>query len=145
MGWKKCASLLLVLSGSALAGEPCPAEQATAVAIGAQRFPVEVAATPDARERGLSGRPGLAAASGMWFVLANIGQPGFWMRGMNFPIDLIWVSPELRVVGATTLPPCRNDPCPISYPEAPVAYVLEIDAGHFRGRRDDQVTWDCSP
>jgi len=123
-GWKKGASLLLVVSGSALAQAPCSAEQARAVRIGAQRFAAEVAATPAMQERGLSGRERLAPNAGMWFVFLEAGRPGFWMQGMRFPIDLVWVNSEQRVVGAATLPICRNDPCPIIYPPAPAAYVL---------------------
>jgi len=144
-GWKKCASLMLALSSAALAGEPCPAEQARLVEIGTQRVAVEVAATPAARERGLSGREHLALNSGMWFVLPEVGKTGFWMRGMHFPIDLIWVNSEQRVVAAATLPVCRNDPCPIVYPPAPAAYVLEIAAGRFHGRAGDRVEWECRP
>ena len=143
-GWKKCASVMLVVSGSALAQAPCPAERADRVQIGAQRFAVEVAATPAVRERGLSGRDRLAADAGMWFVLPEVGMPGFWMRGMRFPLDLIWVSPEQRVVGATTLPPCAHDPCPIAYPPAATSYVLEVAAGRFAGRAGDRVEWHCS-
>lgn len=144
-GWKTGASLMLALSSAALAGEPCPAEQARLVEIGTQRVAVEVAATPATRERGLSGREHLAPGSGMWFVLPEVGKTGFWMRGMHFPIDLIWVNSEQRVVGAATLPVCRNDPCPIVYPPTPAAYVLEIAAGRFHGRAGDRVEWECSP
>lgn len=141
--WKKCASVMLVVSASALAQTPCPAERATNVRVGAQRFLVEVAATDATRLRGLSGRERLASDTGMWFVVPEVGEPGFWMRGMRFPIDLIWVSPERKVVGSVTLPICRNDPCPISQPPSPVAYILEIEAGRFRGRVGDAVTWTC--
>ncbi|MBU1665379.1 MAG: DUF192 domain-containing protein, partial [Gammaproteobacteria bacterium] len=67
------------------------------------------------------------------------------MRGMRFPIDLIWVSQNQRVVDVATLPVCRNDPCPVTYPTAPATYVLEIGAGHFSGRVGDRVEWRCSP
>ncbi len=142
--WKSCFGLLLLFSGSALARAPCPAEQAATLRIGAQGFTVEVAATPASRERGLSGHARLSPNAGMWFVLPEAEQTGFWMRGMRFPIDLIWVSPEQRVVGAATLPVCENDPCPITYPTAPAAYVLEIRAGRFTGRVGDPVEWNCA-
>ncbi|MDD5390372.1 MAG: DUF192 domain-containing protein [Gallionellaceae bacterium] len=142
--WKSAAGLLLLL-GAALARASCPAEQARTVQIGAQRFAVEVAATPTSRERGLSGHEGLAPDSGMWFVLPEAGKIGFWMRGMRFPIDLIWVGPKQRVVGVATLPVCRDAPCPITYPAAPAAYVLEIGAGRFAGRTGDKVEWNCHP
>lgn len=142
--WKSSTVLLLLLGGSALAQTPCPAGQARVVQIGAQRFLVEVAATPATRERGLSGHERLAPDNGMWFVLPEAGKDGFWMRGMRFPIDLIWVSPNQRVVGAATLPVCRNAPCPITYPPAPAAYVLEIGAGRFAGQAGDKVAWHCA-
>lgn len=142
--WKSSAGLLLLLSGSALAQAPCPAGQARIVQIGAQRIVVEVAATPATRERGLSGHERLAPDSGMWFVLPETGKTGFWMHGMRFPIDLIWVSPNQRVVGVATLPVCRNAPCPITHPAVPAAYVLEIGAGRFAGQAGDKVEWRCA-
>jgi len=142
-GWKKCASLLLVVSATALAQAPCPAQRARDIRIGAQRFAVEVAATPAARERGLSGHKPLARNAGMWFVMPEVGLPGFWMRGMRFPIDLIWVSPDQRVLGAATLPLCRKDRCPIRYAPEPSAYVLEVAAGRFAGKAGDAVEWGC--
>jgi hypothetical protein len=142
-GWKKCASLLLVVNATALAQTPCPADRASDIRIGAQRYAVEVAATPDTRERGLSRHKPLARRQGMWFVLEETGMPGFWMRGMTFPIDLIWVSPDRRVVGMATLPLCRQEPCSISYAPEPVAYVLEIGAGRFSGKVGETVEWEC--
>ncbi len=142
-GWKKCASLLLVASATAQAQSPCPAERAREVQIGAQLFRVEVAATPEARERGLSGHRPLPRRDGMWFVMPEVGMPGFWMQGMKFPIDLVWVSPEQQVVGAERLPLCRTQPCPIRYAPEPVAYILEIGAGRFAGRVGDRVEWEC--
>ncbi len=142
--WKSCAGLLLLFCICAPAQASCPAERASSVQIGAQRFAVEVAATPATRERGLSGHERLAPDSGMWFVLPEAGTTGFWMRGMRFPIDLIWVGPNRRVVGAATLPVCRDDPCPITYPAAPAAYVLEIGAGRFAGQAGEKLTWRCA-
>ena len=148
-GWLKMglwgASLLLASGGPAWARPLCAADQARQIQIGAQRYTVEVAATAQARERGLSLRSHLAAGSGMWFVLPEAGWHGFWMRGMKMPIDLVWVSPERRVLGAATLPICIADPCPISYPPLPAAYVLELGAGGFSGNVGDSVEWACKP
>ncbi len=121
----------------------CPAKQADALRIGSQQFQVIVAATPETRERGLSGRARLPRHVGMWFVLPEVSRPGFWMRDMRFPIDLIWVNPELRVAGAVTLQPCHQARCPISLAPEPVAYVLEVAAGQFAGKPGDAVTWAC--
>jgi uncharacterized membrane protein (UPF0127 family) len=67
------------------------------------------------------------------------------MPEMNFPIDLVWVSPERRVLGAITLQPCLpTEPCRIHTPPNPVAFVLEINAGAFAGKAGDEVTWSCT-
>ncbi|MEW5769386.1 MAG: DUF192 domain-containing protein [Pseudomonadota bacterium] len=128
-----------------LAAPACAPERATAVRIGAREWRVETAATPAQRERGLSGRPGLPAGRGMWFVLSEPGIHGFWMRDMRFAIDLAWITPQGRVAGVETLPPCTAAPCPIHYAPEPVAYVLEAAAGTLPRDEDGQASWDCAP
>jgi uncharacterized membrane protein (UPF0127 family) len=145
----KGASLMLALlfawASQTHADEICPSDQAQRIHIGAQTFNVEVAASPKESERGLSGRSALAADSGMWFVLPTPDWHGFWMQGMNFPIDLVWVSPARQVLGVITLQPCAGEYCRIHTPPSPVAYVLEINADAFAGKTGDNVTWSCTP
>jgi len=138
-------ALLLALACDTRASEICPSGQSLRIHIGAQTFSVSVAASPQERERGLSGSPALAAESGMWFVLPTSDRHGFWMRGMNFPIDLVWVGPAHQVLGAITLQPCEGELCRTHMPPSPVAYVLEINAGAFAGKTGDHVTWNCTP
>jgi hypothetical protein len=138
-------ALLFALSGATRASESCAPDQPMQVRIGAQTFNVSVAASPPERERGLSGRAALAAASGMWFVFPVPDTYGFWMQDMNFPIDLVWIGPAHQVLGALTLQPCTAQPCHIYTPPGPVAHVLEINAGAFAGKPGDEVTWRCAP
>jgi uncharacterized membrane protein (UPF0127 family) len=128
-----------------LAGTPCPAESASLVQVGSQRFDVDVAGSVPARERGLSGRASLPADAGMWFVMPAPGLHGFWMKDMGFPIDLVWIGPDRVVLGAERLSPCGANACPIHYPPAPVAYVLEVNAGRFAGKPGDRADWLCPP
>ncbi|MBI5331007.1 MAG: DUF192 domain-containing protein [Betaproteobacteria bacterium] len=121
----------------------CPIQGATAVTIGAQRWEVETASTPAERSRGLSFRPGLAASTGMLFVLASPGLQGFWMKDMRFPLDIVWVGSGNAVLQGVTAQPCRQAECPILQPPAPVAYVLEVNAGEFRGKPGETLTWQC--
>lgn len=58
----------------------------------------EIADTPASREQGLSGRSKLNEDEGMLFVFDVPGKYGFWMKDMNFPIDMIWVSEDGTVV-----------------------------------------------
>ncbi len=138
-------ALLLALTYRAQADETCAAGQATRVHIGTQNFNVGVAASLPERERGLSGRDALATESGLWFVFPRPDLHGFWMHGMNFPLDLVWVGSTRQVLGAVTLQPCISGPCRIYQPPGPVAYVLEINAGEFAGKTGDNVTWSCTP
>ena len=138
-------SFLLVATGKTQAGEICANGQKPQIQIAAQTFDVMLADSPAKRQRGLSGRRELTAQSGMWFEFQNAGFHGFWMQDMNFPIDLIWIGPSHRVLGAITLQPCLTGSCPIYMPPAPASHVLEINAGEFAGKAGDTVTWRCSP
>ena len=142
-------TLLFAFTCTSHADESCISGKQTGqtmrVKIGAQTFNASIAASEQEREHGLAGRASLAAESGMWFALPTPDWHGFWMHGMHFPIDLIWISPERRVLGAITLQPCTSRPCPIYTPPSPVTYVLEINAGTFAGRTGDIVTWRCTP
>ncbi|MFN3487243.1 MAG: nucleotide-binding domain containing protein, partial [Planctomycetota bacterium] len=68
------------------------------VRIGRLVIDAEVARTAEERAQGLSGRDSLAEDAGMLFVLEREHVPSFWMKGMRFPLDFVWVSAEGRVV-----------------------------------------------
>ena len=68
------------------------------VAIRRQIFAVEVADTALAREKGLAGHEPLAENEGMLFVFETPTPRTFWMKGVDFPIDIIWIA-EGRVTG----------------------------------------------
>src|SRR4051812_48326835 len=55
---------------------------------------IEVADTPEARERGPSGRESLPQGSGVLFVFDAPATYGFWMKDMRFPIDIVWLDEE---------------------------------------------------
>ena len=52
---------------------------------------VLVADTPQERAVGLSGYAGLPENVGMLFVFPEPRQPSFWMKGMEFSLDLVWI------------------------------------------------------
>ena len=60
------------------------------IQVGDTKLVVEVADTEALRERGLSGRSSLHEGSGMLFVFEEEGAWGIWMKGMQFPIDIIF-------------------------------------------------------
>lgn len=90
---------------------------------------VEVADTPEARERGLSGRVSLPPDDGLLFIFPEADYHRIWMKDMRFPIDVIWISEDLRVLGVT------SSLLPETYPRrfeppSPARFVLEVNA-HF--------------
>jgi uncharacterized membrane protein (UPF0127 family) len=91
-------------------------------------FTVDVADTDTERKQGLSGRRFLGEREGMLFIFDKNDQHGIWMKDMNFPIDVLWISENFRIIDIE-----RNLE-PSSYPEVerssrPARYVLELPAG----------------
>jgi uncharacterized membrane protein (UPF0127 family) len=75
----------------------------------------------------------LPADRGVLLVFRGSGFHGIWMKNCRFPIDIIWIDEERRVVHvAENVPPCRSDPCPSYEPLRRASYVLEVNAGQAR-------------
>jgi len=89
---------------------------------------VEVVDTPETRERGLSGRESLARDTGMLFIFDSPAQYGFWMRDMNFAIDIIWIDANFRIVDVSKEVSPETFP-QVFYPDQAVVYVLELPGG----------------
>ena len=93
-------------------------------------YSVEIARTPETRERGLMERDGLKPGTGMLFIFEAPGRYGFWMKNMKFPIDILWIDRLGNVVYISeNTPACSLYPCPVYIPPDLVKYVLEIPAG----------------
>lgn len=99
---------------------------------GDTRILVSVAQTPAEREKGLSGHAPLAPNEGMLFVYPVSGPANFWMKDMNFPIDIVWIDSDWRVldvVANATVESYYTKP-PTEFPSPPtMRYVLEIPSG----------------
>lgn len=98
------------------------------VILGDKTFNVDVAETKYFLEKGLSGRDGLGTDEGMFFIFKKPSNYGFWMKDMKFPIDIIWIGQDFRIVHIekSVFP---NTYPKVFYPNAPSQYVLEVSAG----------------
>ncbi len=99
------------------------------VEINGVRVNIQVALTVEEQIQGLSGRKSLSDNEGLLFVYERPGFPNFWMKDMNFPIDIIWINADEYVVDTT------ENLGPDTYPQTfspiePTKYVLEVNAGY---------------
>ena len=94
-------------------------------------FNVEIADTDEKKILGLGNRDFLEENSGMLFSYPEKSTPGFWMKDMRFPIDIVWIDLEMKVSGIVKdFQPCEPDEfCPVVYPDEEIIYVLEINSG----------------
>lgn len=96
-------------------------------------FQLTVARTDPERSRGLGGHPPLAETEGMLFVFEHPAHWAFWMKGMTFAIDIIWIeSGQVVHVAGNVPPPAPGEPdrsLAVYAPPAPATYVLEVAAG----------------
>ena len=60
---------------------------------------IEIADTGKKREQGLSGKNNIGGDYGMLFIFEKPGFYAFWMKDMNFAIDIIWLDENYTVVG----------------------------------------------
>jgi uncharacterized membrane protein (UPF0127 family) len=91
---------------------------------------VEVAQSAADQQRGLMDREGLSDGSGMLFIFDSEDRHNFWMKNVNFPIDIIWIDSNFRIVDITMgAVPCMAEPCTLYSPSLPARYVLEVPSG----------------
>lgn len=91
---------------------------------------VEIADTPAERTRGLGYRDRLCTDCGMLFVFDTPNRHSFWMKGMRFPLDLVFIDGD-RVLSVERRV-AADDPR-VFTPPAPVTAVLEVNAGGADG------------
>lgn len=99
------------------------------VRLGSTVFDARLADTPAKRERGLSGTTHLKADEAMLFVFDHDDKWALWMKGMNYPIDIVWLDHTKTVVQMA------RSVQPSTYPRqkfastVPTRYVIELPAG----------------
>ncbi len=90
----------------------------------------EVADTAVKRQLGLMFRKSLPQDRGMLFIFDQPDFYRFWMKNCLFPVDMIWLDREKRIVNVTSnVSPCLSDPCPTYQPTSKALYVIETVAG----------------
>jgi uncharacterized membrane protein (UPF0127 family) len=90
----------------------------------------DLAITGEQRTKGLAVKDSLAENESMLFYFSKANEYAFWMKDMKFPIDIIWLDTDRKVIHIEhSLEPCDSDACPLYKPEGKTQYVLETVAG----------------
>jgi len=104
----------------------CIAATAPRVTLAGQSIQPYLADTMRKRAEGLQGFDGLASGEGMVFVYPDVEVRTFGMKGVGFPIDVVFIGLDGRVSGITSLEP--GDPRKIDSP-GPSRFVVELPKG----------------
>ena len=96
-------------------------------------FLVTVVQTKESRIKGLSGHISLDKDAGMLFVFEESGIHPFWMKDMDFAIDILWIDQNKRIIHIV------SEIAPETFPKAfasqeEALYVLEIADGEAKRR-----------
>lgn len=93
-----------------------------------RKYRLEIVTTAAAQEKGLGGRKNMATDHGMIFVFSKPATQCFWMKDMQFSLDMIWLDSTKRVTKVAA------NISPATYPEkycsdVTTKYVIELNAG----------------
>jgi uncharacterized membrane protein (UPF0127 family) len=129
-GRRRLALLWVALVFACHAGNGAGPEPEGWVEIQGKRVWVEVADTPREQEKGLGERDSLAWDHGMYFEYDRPAFYAFWMKGMRFSIDIVWLR-EGRIVDLDpNVPFEEGSNGPTLRPAELVDAVLEVPAGY---------------
>lgn len=104
---------------------------ATRVVIAETSVKVQVADDTDKRKTGLSDTTLLKPNEGMFFIFDKLDFHGIWMKDMDFPIDIIWLDQNKKVVYISENISPETFP-KVFKPTIKSLYVLEVNAGFVK-------------
>lgn len=111
-----------------------------------QTIKIDIVQSEADREKGLAGRSGIEDSQGMLFLFDQSAPHAFWMKGMLFPIDLVWIQDNKVVDIVANAPPMANAESdadyPVYEPKANSDSVLELKAGwarQFNLQKGDEI------
>lgn len=92
------------------------------------KIPVYVVDNDTKRTKGLGGLVSISTDYGMFFIFDHSDYQNIWMKDMLFPIDIIWIDENNKIVHI------EKNISPSTYPKiftAPIKalFVLELNAG----------------
>jgi uncharacterized membrane protein (UPF0127 family) len=103
--------------------------------INGREIKIEIVDNPLAQVRGLGDRDSIDDDEGMLFVFPRPAIQRFWMKGMKFPIDIIWIR-DSEIIGfeenVQPQPGARDENLKIYSSPERIDKVLEMKAGSIQ-------------
>jgi len=96
--------------------------------IGNRRIRVEVASTPQSRERGLMQRAYLCDDCGMLFVFEKADKYSFWMKDTPLPLSIAFIAADGSILNIEEMLPNTLDS---HNSQGEALYALEMNGGWF--------------
>lgn len=102
--------------------------QTVSAVVGGVETKMYVADTTEKITKGLSDVEKLEENEGMLFVFPDEGERIFWMKDMNFPLDILWFNSNNEIVHI------EENVLPENYPDkygegVSAQYIMEFNAG----------------
>jgi uncharacterized membrane protein (UPF0127 family) len=92
-------------------------------------FFLYLAQTPQEQEIGLARFNKIEKNQGMLFIYQDSDYYSFWMKGMKFPIDIIFINKDRVVDIFQNVPVVKDNNFPTYKPREKADKILEINAG----------------
>lgn len=123
----------IALFSSLISG--CANKAISRVCVNSACIQAEVADSAEKQEVGLMFRKNLAENRGMLFIFDREAKYSFWMKNMQFPLDIIWIDSNREIVDITeNALPCKGT-CDTIMPAVSSRYVLEVSSGFVKRKK----------
>ncbi len=131
--WQKILIIAVLLAGGFWLVSQTPSLEENILQINDHGLQVDVVRETRDMVKGLSGRKSLCSDCGLLFVYPDYQIRTFWMKGMNFPLDIVWLKDEIIVGFEENMQPfdsSRKISTMVSGEQ--INLVLELNAGWIK-------------
>ena len=129
LSWILIVFVLLLVGAAAFFILKPQLRQHTALRLGDGVYQTWVSKTSAEREKGLSGTNKLHDDQAMLFVFGSDDKWSIWMKDMKYPIDIVWLNKDKKVVYIVKNAPPESYPYETFTPKEDARYVVELPAG----------------
>ncbi len=123
---KKILSILVILL---MANSAFAAKYSHYFEIDGEKILLENAKTERDKIKGLANRPYIEENTGMVFFYESQSEQAFWMRNVNFPLDIIFMRESKITRMYKNAKPCTTEICKIYTSKGLTDKVIELPAG----------------